>query len=334
MDKFTILRTLGRGTFGVVYKVLRREDRQVYALKQVDASSDALNEVRLLASLEHPNIINFLEAFPFKKNGLTKLAIVMEYASKGDLTKVIRRHTISKLPLKEERIWKYISQISSAVSFLHSHGILHRDLKPANCFLGQNDTIKVGDMNISKVMKHSKFARTKIGTPYYMSPEVGNGIPYNEKCDVWSLGCLAYELAALKVPFTGHSIVDLMRRINMGHRIKLPNKHYSLYLWSLINKMLLSRPSNRITIQEVFTIASSKIKPNNNITVQKINMLQTIKMTPQINQLTSRMPNSQYYKPAKPKLKKISDLPIIASGSIAQVRAAARQQYLYNIYKN
>ena len=171
MENFTIVRTLGRGSFGIVYKVIRKEDNKIYALKQVNASPDTLNEVRLLASLEHPNIIKFLEAFPFKKRYDTKLAIIMEYASRGDLSRVIKRHTISRVPLKEERIWKYISQISSALVFLHRHGILHRDLKPANCFLGKNDTIKVGDMNISKVMKYNKFTRTKIGTPYYMSPE-------------------------------------------------------------------------------------------------------------------------------------------------------------------
>ena len=353
MDRFVILRTIGRGTFGVVYKVRRKEDNKIYALKQVDAAPDALNEIRLLASLDHPNIIRFLEAFPFLKNGsrVAKLSIVMDYAGRGDLSKVIRRHKISRIPLKEERIWKYISQISSAVSFLHNHRILHRDLKAANCFVTKNDDIKVGDMNISKVIKKNEFARTKIGTPYYMSPEVWNDIPYNEKSDVWSLGCLIYELAALDVPFKGYSVVDLKKRINMGHRVKIPNRYYKPQLWSLINKMLIVRPDYRSSIQNVHTTALSKTQTNitntdnntNNNIDEKIYMLKTIKMTPKINQLTNRMPKSQYYNkklytPIKSRLQKENKLPIIVSGGAAAVRAAAgvaavaaaRAQLLHN----
>ena len=129
-------------------------------------------------------------------------------------------------------------------------------------------------MNISKIMKYNKFARTKIGTPYYMSPEVWNNIPYNEKCDVWSLGCVAYELAALKVPFTGYSMVDLMRRINMNHRDKVPNNHYNNQLWSTINKMLCIRPNVRVPISQIYNISSSKYKQSYNFQKQKVNTLE------------------------------------------------------------
>tara|TARA_B100000963_G_scaffold348516_1_gene356184 strand:+ start:589 stop:1887 length:1299 start_codon:yes stop_codon:yes gene_type:complete len=333
MDKFKILKTLGKGSFGIVYKVIRKEDNKVYALKQVTATKDNLNEVRLLASLEHPNIIKFLEAFPFKNRGdrVTKISIIMEYATRGDLSKVIKRHVASKVPLREKRIWKYISQISSALSFLHKHGILHRDLKPANCFLGKNDTIKLGDMNISKVMKYNKFARTKIGTPYYMSPEVWNNIPYNEKCDVWSVGCMSYELAALKVPFTGYSAVELLRKINLGHRVKVPNKYYSPQLWNIINKMLEKKPSNRISINDVYNLTYDRNKNNLKCEIKQINMLGTIMMTPKIQILTDRMPKSRYNKyrksPIQSNLNDIKENPSIPNGNIAKLRSDARLHY-------
>ena len=163
-----------------------------------------------------------------------------------------------------------------------------------------------------------------------------NNIPYNEKCDVWSLGCLAYELAALKVPFTGYSMNNLMRRINMNHRVKVPNKYYNHQLWSTINRMLCIRPTARISISQVYNISSSKCKQPYNFQKQKVNMLRTILMTPKINILTDRMPESQYnniqISPIKQKHNKINELSVIPQGNIAKIRAEARRLNLHNIY--
>ena len=299
MDGFIMLKRLGKGSFGIVYKVKRKQDNKIYALKRVESSQDNLNEVRLLASLNHPNIIKFYDAFPFYKSGtrIINLSIIMEYAGGGDLTKLINSYKLKQKYISEKRIWKYTYQISSALEHLHRHDILHRDLKAANCFLTNDDNIKLGDMNISKVIKNGQLAHTKIGTPYYMSPEIWNNTPYNEKCDIWALGCLIYELACFKVPFEGNSVNDLKRHINKGYYIKTPNKIYTHQLWTLINQMLCINPRQRISINQIISTSSKKIDKVSDNEISKnvdINILNTIKMTPRLQQLTSRMPPSKY----------------------------------------
>lgn len=305
MDNFIRLKKLGQGSFGYVYKVKRKSDNKLYALKWMEITKDALNEVRLLASLEHPNIIKFFEAFPFynKNSRNIRLSIIMEYANNGDLAMLIKKNKLSNTHLEESRIWKYVSQMSSALYFLHENGILHRDIKAANCFLTKDDTIKIGDMNISKVVKQNQLARTKIGTPYYMSPEVWNNIPYNQKSDVWALGCLVYELAAFKVPFTGYSVIDLSRKINRGSYIKKPNIHYTHHFWKIVNSMLKVKPYDRASMKSIYDVAAFKydntdiknnIAPIKNKSNENMNMLKTIKMTPVLQKLTSRMPKTRY----------------------------------------
>ena len=290
MEQFTIVKKIGSGSFGTVLKVIRKADLKVYAIKQIAATRDSLNEVRLLASFNHPHLIKYYECFPFRKGGGTKLGIVMEYAEAGDLYMLVKRHRRRGTRINESRIWKYMLQISSVLQFLHKNNIIHRDLKTANCFLTKNDDVMVGDLNISKVMKNKKLARTNIGTPYYMSPEIVNGIPYNEKCDIWALGCLVYELAVLKPPFQGVSRPDLIRAINSGRRVKRPIKNYAENFWKLIDKMLYNNPINRPSADKIQDIAS-------NVTKLKINacnngpnqLLTTIKMPAYIPQRYSNL---------------------------------------------
>jgi NIMA (never in mitosis gene a)-related kinase 1/4/5 len=307
MEKFTILKRLGQGSFGVVYKVRRKDDNKKYALKRINLKSmcqkqieDALNEVRLLASLQHNHIIKFLEAFPAGKNKYNmRLYIIMEYARGGDLANEIKKYKINKLTIPEHRIWKYIHQISDALDFLHSNNILHRDIKAANCFLTSEGNIKIGDMNISKIVKNGQFARTCIGTPYYMSPEVWRHKLYNSKCDVWSCGCLFYELAILEPPFKGRTTVELSRKICSGFYRKPHNSNYTLPFWNLIASMLKVRPLLRPSMDIINKIANKYINTHNNISTNilpQAQLLQTIRMMPTVEQLTERMPKAQYEK--------------------------------------
>ncbi len=303
MNNFIVLKRLGRGSFGVVYKVKRRQDNVIYALKRVKASSDALNEIRLLASLNHPNIIRYYEAFAFimPGNRIPQLSIVMEYAEKGDLSILIKKLRTNHKYLSELRIWKYIYQIASALQYLHERHILHRDLKAANCLLTLQDNIKLADLNISKITQSDNLAKTKIGTPYYMSPEIWNNRPYNYQCDIWALGCLVYELACFKVPFTGKSIEELEKNIKRGHYLKRPNKKYSSLLWEIIEKMFGEQPDQRPTTKSLIQLSLSKINvkrqtsKSNVETGYKFNsLLKTIKLTPQIKLLSNRMPATKY----------------------------------------
>ena len=303
MDGFNVLKRLGKGSFGVVYKVRRLADNKKYAIKKISLQrmhgkqiDDCLNEVRLLASLNHPNIVKFYEAFPEGKYRYNmNLCIVMEYARGGDLAKEIRRYKINRMSISERKIWNYILQISDAINFLHANGIMHRDIKAANCFLSKRGIIKIGDMNISKIVKNGELARTCIGTPYYMSPEIWRYQSYDTKCDVWSCGCLFYELAALKVPFEGFSQADLSRKICLGHYVKVPNRYYSHDLWRLIQSMLRVRQYVRPDMRKIYMTALDHAGSNCIVSIpQKAKLLKTIKMQPTVQKLTDRMPESKY----------------------------------------
>lgn len=102
--------------------------------------------------------------------------------------------------------------------------ILHRDLKCANIFIDANGTYKLGDMNVSKAAKKG-LVYTQVGTPYYASPEIWSDKPYNSKCDIWSLACVLYEMAALKPPFRAMDMEGLYRKIKKGTFDRIPSKY-------------------------------------------------------------------------------------------------------------
>jgi len=167
---------------------------------------NALNEVRILASIHHPNIIGYKEAF--FEEATSSLCIVMEYADGGDLLGKISEHKKKGTMFLEKEVWQYFVQITKGLKALHDLKICHRDIKCANVFLTKDGMIKLGDLNVSKVAKKGML-HTQTGTPYYASPEVWKDKPYDSKSDIWSLGCVLYEMAALLPPFRAAHMTGL-----------------------------------------------------------------------------------------------------------------------------
>ena len=160
---------------------------------------NALNEVRILASVRHPNVIAFKEAFIDWES--ESLCLILEYCDDGDLFQKISMQGKRNQFFKEEVIWSSFVQIVRGLKELHDLEIMHRDLKSANVFLSKNGSAKLGDMNVSKTLDSMGLNYTQTGTPYYASPEVWQDKPYGIKSDVWSLGCVLYEMITLKPPF-------------------------------------------------------------------------------------------------------------------------------------
>jgi len=127
---------------------------------------------------------------------------------------------------------------------MHDLNIMHRDLKTANVFLNTDNTVKLGDMNVSKVASKEGLNFTQTGTPYYASPEVWKDEPYNIKSDIWSLGCVLYEMITLKPPFQAASMKGLFKRV-CGGKIKRISKIYSIELWTMVKSMLCVNPKLR-----------------------------------------------------------------------------------------
>ena len=203
MQEFELKEKLGQGSFGVVYRVIRKKDRQVYVLKQIDFSrmgrqqrQEALREAQLMNKLENPHIVHFYDSFTARN----KLNIVMELCENKDLGMYLKRQMGKHL--RESQIWKFFIEMGLGMQYLHANRILHRDVKTINMFLAKEDKIKIGDLGVARELNQTaNMAHTVVGTPYYLSPELCEEKPYNNKSDIWSLGCVLYELCTLKHPF-------------------------------------------------------------------------------------------------------------------------------------
>lgn len=204
-SNFVKIKKIGEGSFGAAWLVKGIKDGTQYVIKIINVSrmptkerEEARKEVSVLAQMKHPNIVSYIDSFEESGN----LCIVMDYCDGGDLyTKI---HSTRGIGHDEDQIIDWFVQITLALKHVHDRKILHRDLKTQNIFLTKNGTVKLGDFGVAKVLTNTMdFARTSIGTPYYMSPELVEHKPYNNKSDVWSLGCV--------VSFRKWLIVDLVR---------------------------------------------------------------------------------------------------------------------------
>ena len=158
-----------------------------------------------MASLDHPSIVKFVSGM--FDNNEDDLYLFMEYASEGDVAMLIERAKEDKVRVPEQTIWSILLSMAEGLEFLHRSNIMHRDIKPANIFRTQGGVYKIGDLNVSKIVANGDLAKTKAGSPLYVCPEVWNKEEgYNEKCDIWSLGVVAFELCCLKVPYEANSI--------------------------------------------------------------------------------------------------------------------------------
>merc|ERR1712228_356268 len=236
--------------------VKRKKDGKSFVLKRMKIGSVSAkeremghNEVGLLERLNHPSIVRYEESFIDTKHCETYLCVVMAYCDGGDLTHFLKNQRGKKL--REKHVLDLFVQIALALHFVHNRNILHRDLKAQNIFV-KNGQLKLGDFGISKVLTRSvAFAQTMIGTPYYMSPEVFKGRPYNFKSDIWSMGCVLYELITFKHCFDANNLNQLAQKITRGRYLPISSHQYRNELKLLCYSMLNQLPSSRPTLTEI-----------------------------------------------------------------------------------
>jgi len=266
---------LGHGSFGVIRKVRRKPDgmilcrKEISYLKMSQKEREQLHaEFQILSTLHHPNIVGYYHREHLKAS--QDLHLYMEYCGNGDLGRVIRDLTQRNQYAEESFVWSTFAQLVTALYRCHygvdppevgksqlglgstanprvpkgGMTILHRDLKPENVFLGEDNSVKLGDFGLSKVMQSHDFASTYVGTPFYMSPEICAAEKYTLKSDIWSLGCIIYELCAREPPFNANSHFQLVQKIKEGKVPPLPN-HYSPELNAVIKDCLRVNPDRR-----------------------------------------------------------------------------------------
>eukprot|EP01083_Nonionella_stella_P086476 240295_1 len=252
MQRYEVIRKIGKGSFGTVDLIRRRKDGKKLVLKRMKIGSVSKkerdmchNEVHLLERLNHPSIVRYEESFVDTRRSETYLCVVMTYCDGGDLTHFLKNQRGRKL--REKHVLDLFVQIALAMHFVHKRNILHRDLKAQNIFV-KNGQLKLGDFGISKVLTGSvAFAQTVIGTPYYMSPEVFKGKPYNFKSDIWSLGCVLYELMTFKHCFDANNLNALAQNVVRGKYIPITGHQYrndlKMLCYSMLNQLASSRPT-------------------------------------------------------------------------------------------
>ncbi|KAM3143504.1 hypothetical protein pb186bvf_004266 [Paramecium bursaria] len=250
------IKILGEGSFGKAYLVECVQDKSIWVAKYMDLQAmtkqeqeETLREAKILEFLSHPNIVKFKEVYKTKKG---RLCIVMEYADGGDLAKRIK--DAKGVYFSENQILDWFTQMCLAIKHVHDRKIIHRDLKGQNIFVTKQNSVKLGDFGIARILKKTmEKAKTMVGTPYYISPEIIEGKPYSLMTDIWSLGVILYEMCALQPPFNGDSLRDLALKIVRGSYSPIPG-HYSKELRSLLAQLLSVDQRRRPTIQEILKL--------------------------------------------------------------------------------
>ncbi|KAI9809280.1 MAG: hypothetical protein M1825_002571 [Sarcosagium campestre] len=276
-DNYDVLEKIGHGSFGIIRKVKRKSDGHVLCRKEIsyvrmsNKEREQLHaEFSILNSLNHPNIVAYYHREHFKAT--QDLHLYMEYCGNGDLGRVIKGLKTNNQFAQEEFVWSIFAQLVTALyrchygvdppavgrSFMSKCAdarpklaagkgqvmILHRDLKPENVFLGEDNSVKLGDFGLSKIMQSHDFASTYVGTPFYMSPEICAAELYTLHSDIWSLGCIMYELCAREPPFNAKTHLQLVQKIKEGKVAPLP-KVYSSELQTVIKSCLRVNPLHR-----------------------------------------------------------------------------------------
>ena len=226
--KYLKIKNISNGTYSKIYLVQNKTDFKLYCCKEILKSKVAdltkfKNEINILSRVDHPNIIRLYEIFEDERY----ISLIMEYCKGGELFKKINELADKDQSFSEKEAVKIFKQLMSAVSYCHSQGICHRDLKPENILFLTKDPdsqIKIIDFGLSKIfgeikpiMKGNKVEKNimslRVGTAYYMSPEVLQG-NYDNKCDIWACGVILYIMLCGYPPFDGETENEILKAIS------------------------------------------------------------------------------------------------------------------------
>ena len=281
---------IGRGSFGEIYLGEKKgEAPTAVKIVNLDKMSDEysllLTEIQILTKNKCKYLLQCkkVEISNDARNNNNLLYITMPYFKNGDLESEINRRKKSRSLYYQDTIVRYIHQIILGVDYLHNNNIIHRDLKPSNILVTDKYNLKICDFNTSKILEAPKFQdkrlHTQIGTPFYMSPECVDNRKYNFKTDIWSIGCILYELMELNIAFNCNHIGRLLIKIHGGKFNKFKkSQYYASELRDIVRSCINISENTRPTTAELIKnpiFANSPFKPYNNKTELEINTLQS-----------------------------------------------------------
>ncbi|XP_031619538.1 serine/threonine-protein kinase 32A [Contarinia nasturtii] len=253
-DSFQILRAIGKGSFGKVCIVQKRDSGRLFAMKYVSrgvldgkgALGGVIKEVELLSSLEHPFLVNLWFSFQDEED----LFMVCDLLTGGDL----RYHLMQQVEFCEKSVSLLVCELGSALEYLRHQRVIHRDLKPDNILLDEEGHAHLTDFNIATRLQSDGFACSMSGTKPYIAPEIfmvalDEMAGYSYPVDWWSLGIVAYEMRAGSRPFVIHSTTPIDEVRDILFTEPLFPRQWSTNFIELIRKLLNVNPDDRISSQ-------------------------------------------------------------------------------------
>ena len=276
-DNYDCSKKIGKGGFGKVLQVRNKKTNKLYACKKLSKLNihnlDRFEkEIEILKKLDHPNIVKLYEVFESENS----LYLIMEECNGGELFDRILNRINNDNMYTEKEACLIIQQVMSAIEYCHNNGIAHRDLKPENLLYlkegsEEDNPIKVVDFGLSRNIDIKKILSSKVGTAYYVAPEILAG-NYNEKCDIWSSGVILYILLSGEPPFNGPSDSDILSKIK-SYKYDFPAEKWnniSMEAKDLISKMLLPE-KERLSASQVLQHPWFNLVKNGKIPLKNLN---------------------------------------------------------------
>eukprot|EP00754_Rhynchopus_humris_P010493 Rhum_TRINITY_DN14159_c17_g1::Rhum_TRINITY_DN14159_c17_g1_i1::g.71239::m.71239/K08857/NEK1_4_5; NIMA (never in mitosis gene a)-related kinase 1/4/5 len=254
-DAYAVHHKLGEGSYGVVFLVSRKTDGLQVILKKPKMvpgfdMEDVRREAELMQRVKHPHIVRFVEAFKDRRGAVS---IVTEYADGGDLRRKLRQFPHG---LPQETAYLWAGQTLEALRYLHDRNIMHRDIKPDNIFLTKGGAIKLGDLGLAKQLRQTPRGavtytvfRGPAGQPSYMAPEQVRGLEHGPPIDIWSFGCVLYEMCTGRVCFSSPEAAG---------RAKGPPRNAPAHCYGVLERMLEPDPRARCDAAQALALLSGE----------------------------------------------------------------------------
>ena len=250
-NEYKIINIIKENNISKIYKVLNKENNKYYSLKQIstkDLNEEeikyAQNESNILSTINNEHIVKYFDSSKEKDN----FYILTEYVEGQNLIEFIKNYKNQKY-IDDDILFKIIFDLCFAIKEIHDKNIIHRDLKPENIII-ENCNIKICGFGNSK--KINTYGNTSLGTINYMAPEMIQNEKYNNKVDIWALGCIIYELLTLNICFQGDNLFGIVNKIINEKHGKIDLKYHDKKWQNLIDLMLRKEDKKRPDINYVF----------------------------------------------------------------------------------